>query len=88
MTRDYADVQDFELNDKDTLQGEKGFSTTFVGRQAPPGENGPKRPLIRRRDYFVRRKGYLVHWIEFLPVEQSAAVEAAFKKARAGIVWN
>jgi hypothetical protein len=86
VTKNWDEVQNFELNEKETFQGEKAFSTTFVGRPVPD-QPAPRQPQLRRRDFFMKRKGHLIHWIEITPPEGSAAVDAALKKARGGISW-
>jgi hypothetical protein len=87
VTKQYEEVQGFELTEKEMVNGEKAFSTVFVGRYKPDGP-AAKQPLARRRDFFMRRKGHIIHWIEISPADaDEGAVDAAFKKARSGIVW-
>jgi hypothetical protein len=87
VTRDFSDVQDFTVVDKQTFNGEKSFMTSFVGRPVPKQQPAPEQPKLLRRDYFMKRKGYIIRWIETGPEGTNPAVEASLKKAREGLSW-
>jgi hypothetical protein len=87
VTEKFVEIEGYEENDKDVFNGEKALSTTFTGRYVPD-EQAPKQPTTRRREFTMRRKGHLIRWIEQTPATPSPAVDAALKKARAGLSWN
>ena len=68
------------------INGEKAFITTFTGKQVRENAS-PDQPRLRRRDYVMKRKGYLIRWIETTPEETNPAVEAVLKKAREALTW-
>jgi hypothetical protein len=86
VTRQWEDVKDYALVDKQTFSGEKTFVTSFSGKQVPDGPHA-EQPRLKRRDYFMKRKGYTIRWVETIPEESGPEVEAALKKARDGLGW-
>jgi hypothetical protein len=60
---------------------------TFTGIQVSKEPNAGKGPNRRWQVWWFKKKGYLFHWQEALPIEPNPAVDAALKKGRDGLSW-
>jgi hypothetical protein len=87
MTKQFEEVKDFKIEDKQTFNGEKAILVTFTGKPIRENDNPAERPRLKRREYVMKRKGYIILWMETTPEETNPAVEATLKKARDGLTW-
>jgi hypothetical protein len=84
--RNFGDMKDYTLKEKETFAGEKSFSVEFTGT---PDPNRPanEQPRVRVRWVYMKRKGYRFSWLETMPAETTPAIDAMLKKARGGFSW-
>jgi hypothetical protein len=85
--KNYEDMKDFKIVEKQTLRGEKALLMTFTGIQIGKDPNQPKGPNRRWQVWWFKRKGYIFNWQEAIPIEANPAVDAALKKGRDGLSW-
>ena len=73
-------MKDFLIDPKQTFRGEKALLVKFSGvYQKDPGR-------IVTAQWMIKRKGFLISWVEQTLAPVTPASEAALKKARAGLV--
>lgn len=86
LTKNFKDVKDFQLLEKQDLHGEKAIAATFTGVYVPD-HPAPEQPRTRHRMFYCKRKGYLLNWHEGTSEASNPALEAALKKGREGLTW-
>jgi hypothetical protein len=86
--KNFEDIQDFQIIDKQQLRGEKALLMSFTGIPTGAKDDGDqKRPRQKNHFWWIKRKGYVMTWRELIPLTPSPALDAALKKGRDGITW-
>jgi len=86
MLKQFEEVKDYKVEEKQPFVGEKAAIVSFTGKPNPEGPHEPQ-PRIKRREFVMKRKGYIIIWSETMPEETTPVIEAMFKKARDGMSW-